>query len=150
MKRLWMDTETTGVDPFRHAIIQVAVIIETPKGEVTWEAKMRPWDGAVIEDEALAINGRTREEIMVWPDPKAVYAEFLSVLGCHCDKFDRRDKFWLHGFNVTFDAQFLHQLAKVCGDKYLMSWMYWPPLCVAQEVARRHPERWRAGAGRRR
>ena len=144
MKKLWFDAETTGVDPMRHAIIQMAVIVETPQAEVVWETKMRPWDGAEIEDSALAVNGRTREEIMEWPDPKAAYAEFLALMADHVDKFDKADKFWFWGYNSSFDFQFTHALAKVCRDQYLMSWFQWPPLCVAQELARRFPDRWAA------
>lgn len=144
MKKLWLDLETTGTDPNKHSAIQLAVIVETPKAEVVWEAKMRPWDGAIIEEEALVINGRTREEIMTWPEPKAVYAELLALLGDHADKFNRADKFWFWGFNSGFDFQFMHSLAGKCGDKYLMSWLQWPPLCVAQELARRFPDKWAA------
>lgn len=142
MKKLWVDTETTGLDPERNAIIQIAVIIETPDAEVQWEAKMRPWDGAEVEDGALKVNHSSREEIAAFPDPRAVYAEFTALLGDHVAKFDRADKFWFWGFNSGFDFQFLHSWAKACGDKYLMSWMHWPPLCVAQEIARRFPDRW--------
>ena len=142
MKNLWLDSETTGTDPNRNAIIQLAVIIDTPKGERLWESKMRPWDGAEIEDDALRISGNTREQIMDYPDPKSVYAEFLSVMGDYVEKFNKKDKFWFRGFNAGFDFQFVHSWARFCADKYLMSWFYWPPLCLAQEVARMYPDLW--------
>lgn len=143
MKRLWLDSETTGTDPRRHAVTQIAMLVEID-GKVVreWECKLRPWEGAEIEQEALTVTGKTLEEIMAYPEHKAGYAEFISVLGSYVSRFDRSDKFFLHGYNVTFDADFLHSLADKCGDPYLMSYMVWPGICVAQQIAAKRPDFW--------
>lgn len=142
-KRLWADCETTGTDPRRHAVTQIALLVEID-GKIVreWECKLRPWEGAEIEQEALTVTGKTLEEVMDYPDHRAGYKEFISVLSSYVDRYARTDKFFSHGWNVGFDVDFLHALATKCGDSYLMSYMVWPGICVAQQVARMRPDFW--------
>ena len=142
-KRLWEDTETTGTDPRRHAVTQIAIMVEMDGRLVReWECKLRPWPGAEIEEEALTVTGKTREEIMDYPDYRAGYKEFIDILASYVDRYKKDDKFFMFGFNPSFDFEHLHTLAAKCGDKYLMSFIVWPPHCVAQVVARRFPDMW--------
>lgn len=144
MKQLWTDTETSGTDPNKHAIIQIACIVDTPKGLTEWSSFIKPWPGAVIEDQALAVNGITREQIETFPDHKAVFAEFLAIMAQHVEKFDTRDKFWFKAYNASFDMGFIHAWARACGEKYLMSFIRWPEQCVAQAISLQYPDRWAA------
>jgi DNA polymerase III epsilon subunit-like protein len=144
MKILWCDTETSGLDPNKNAIIQIACIIDTPKGTREWTSYIKPWPGAVIEDEALAVNGKTREELEAFPDHRAVFAEFLSVLGEHVAKYDPSDKFCFRAYNASFDMSFVHAWARACSEKYLMSFIRWPEQCCAQAISLRHHDRWAA------
>jgi DNA polymerase III alpha subunit (gram-positive type) len=61
MALVFLDTETTGLDPKDNRIIQCYAKI--PKLGVSINLEMHPGDGE-IEDEALAVNGLTREELL--------------------------------------------------------------------------------------
>jgi len=109
MKKVFFDLETTGVKHWRNGVHQLAGVIEID-GIVTdtFNYKVKPYEKADIEDEALAIANITREDLENYRPMKEVYNEFVKLLGKHVDKFDKKDKFWLIGFNnASFDNQFL-------------------------------------------
>jgi len=63
---LVVDCEMTGLEPNLHSIVSAgAVDFDTPAGGPLRQfyEECRVWDGAKIEDEALAVNGFTREQI---------------------------------------------------------------------------------------
>lgn len=58
---LVVDCEMTGLEPTLHSILSVgAVDLDNPSRQLYEEC--RAWDGAKIEDEALAVCGFTREQ----------------------------------------------------------------------------------------
>jgi len=60
---LVVDCEMTGLEPGIHSIVSVgAVDLGRPERQLYEEC--RAWDGAKIEDEALAVNGFSREQIL--------------------------------------------------------------------------------------
>lgn len=63
---LVVDCEMTGLEPNEHSIVSAgAVDFDNPSRRFYEECRM--WDGAKIEDQALAVNGFTREQVV---DPK--------------------------------------------------------------------------------
>lgn len=142
MKTIWCDVETSGLDPNRNSIVQIALIIEARGLTLEWSSYMRPWPGAEIEDQALAVNGLSREQVQSFPSHLSVFSEFVAVMEKFVDKFDRRDKFWFRAYNASFDMSFVHAWARACGEKYLMSFIRWPEQCVAQAISIKHPDRW--------
>jgi len=135
-KVLWFDSETTGLDPTKATIVQIAGIVEVD-GEIKEEfnLKCRPFDTSTIDPAALETQGRTKEEIMKWPDPVEVHKKLLSIFSKYIDKFDRQDKFFPAGHNVKFDIEFLNSFFKSCNDKYFGSWMLWNPIDTMQMAA---------------
>lgn len=131
MKMLWIDTETTGTDPQKHAVIQIAGMVVVPgKEEVTFNLTLKPFDGDATEEEALAVNGLSREQVMAYPDPMATKMALEELLAASVEKYNRQDKYILAGFNALFDYNFLHRLWFKCGDKYFGSWVHFPPVDV--------------------
>lgn len=127
-KTLWLDTETTGTDPSRHAIIQFAALVEID-GKIVDEMNMyiRPQKGAIIEDAALAVSGIKRDELysdafLPHNDAYRVISLFLKL---HVDTFDRNDKFYPAGFNVRFDIDFLQAMFKEFDRYGLGSYINW-------------------------
>ena len=136
MKQLWIDTETTGTDPQKHAVVQIAGIIVRPDREdCTFNLTLRPFDGDAIEDAALAVTGLTREQVASYPDPLAVKKGLEEIFAVDVSKFDRSDKFVMFGYNALFDYNFLHRLWAKCGDKYFGSWVHFPPVDVMNLAA---------------
>lgn len=136
MKRLFIDCETGGTDPARHALLTVAAIVEIDGEEKeAIQLKMRPDDGCAVEAKALEVNGLTAEQIAGWPQPGAERRRFLNMLTKYVDPYNARDKFHLVAYNGTFDDNFLRAWFRRHGDKYYGSWFYWPPIDVAVLVA---------------
>ena len=124
-KLLWLDTETTGINP-GCAVVQLAGIIEIA-GNVVDEFSItaRPHQGATISPDALKVIGKTAEEIAEYQAPGDAIVEFEKHLSAHCDKFNRDDKFVLCGHNCGFDFSRITELYDICGNKYLGAWMHY-------------------------
>ena len=57
-----VDVESSGVDPVKHSLLSIGAIdFLNPKNQFYGECRV--WDGAHIMDEALAVNGFTKEQI---------------------------------------------------------------------------------------
>jgi DNA polymerase-3 subunit epsilon len=127
MKIMFFDLETTGVDPKLCAIHQLSGIIEID-GEIkeTFNFKLKPFNGALIEKSALEIAGVTEEQIHNYPSYVDVQNQFLNLMRKYVSAYDKLDKFFLCGFNnASFDNHFLRAWFSLCGDKYYGSW-FWP------------------------
>lgn len=133
MKTLFVDCETTGTDPKKHALIQMAgaLFIERQMVE-QFNLTIKPFPEDQIEDEALKVNGRTREELGAFRPPREVYQMFVEMLGKHCDKFNKLDKIHMVGYNADFDADFIREWFRKCGDVYFGSWFWFPILDVSK------------------
>lgn len=108
---LFLDTETTGLDPAIHEPIEVGAVLCSPDGDIVMEysVRMQPSPGAIerAEPKALEVNGYTPE---LWADalPRAVVAKTL-----HSMSTDAR----LVASNVAFDAAMSTRLLKEHGFK---------------------------------
>ncbi len=130
MKFLYLDCETTGLDPNVHGVIQVACIVtegktinvakEVDRCNLFFNPKSL---GCKIDKEALKINGRTKKEIKKFP--KDTFNKLLSFFERHINKYDKEDKFTVVGQNVKFDVEFLHGWAKREEFKYMGSFVDW-------------------------
>ncbi len=125
-KVLYFDVETTGLDPKKHAIIQLAGIIEVG-GVVVDEFNiyMQPHEGAEIDKKALEVNGVTREQMATYQVQEEAFKEFGKVLSRHSNQYDKNDKYYPAGYNVQFDLDFLSEWFKRNNDKYLGSRINW-------------------------
>ena len=126
MKIFYFDTETTGTNPYKNGIIQISGIIEID-GEVKEEFnfKSKPFPADEINDEALEVSHTTKEMLESYDEPAKTYRSIINLLEKYCNKFDRNDKFYIAGYNVKFDADFLRQFFSKCGDQYFGSWFRW-------------------------
>ena len=122
-KVFYFDVETSGLDPQKHDILQIAYIIEV-NGEVVCERSMyaAPFHPENADPQALSINGISPTEMLKFPDPAGVHATLLDDLGRHCDKFNKADKYYPCAYNGQFDMGFLAQFYKNCDDEYFGSW----------------------------
>lgn len=122
-KIFWLDTETTGLDPVKHDIIQLAGIVEID-GEVKeeFEMFMQPQPDAPVSKEALEINGWTVEQLREFPLPKDQHTYLNLILAKYCDRYDKQDKFLIGGQNPKFDIDFLREFYLKNNDKFFGSW----------------------------
>lgn len=126
MKIFYFDVETTGIDPIRHDIIQLAYLIEID-GVDKEEGNlfMQPFDFDSISAEALLVNKLTIEELRSFDNPRDVYRMVCKILCKYVDKYDRTDKFHPAGYNVRFDCDFFKEWFDKNGDVYYGSWFNW-------------------------
>ena len=130
MKFLYLDCETTGLDPNVHGVIQVACIVtygdtidtahEVDRLNLFYNPKSI---GCKIDKEALEINGRTKKEIKKFP--KDSFKKLITFFEKHINPFDKEDKFLVVGQNVKFDVEFLHGWAKREEFKFMGSYVDW-------------------------
>jgi DNA polymerase-3 subunit epsilon len=114
---LFVDTETTGLDPTKHELLEVAAIRCSPDGLniiSTYEAKLKPLHIETAEKKALEVNKYSAEE---WTDEKCTPPEIVV------DNLQKMaGNTVLIGHNVSFDEGFLSPLFTRLGMK--VPWGY--------------------------
>lgn len=139
MKLLFFDIETTGVNPAKNGIHQIGGMIEIDGVEKErFDFHVQPNPKAIIEEQALSVAGVTREQVLNYPPMGEVYKELVAMLGRYVDKFNKRDKFFLVGYNnASFDNQFLRGFFLQNGDNYFGSW-FWSNSLDVMVLASQH------------
>ena len=106
---LIVDVEASGTEPLKHSIVSVGALdLANPTNRFYEECRV--WDGAHIMDEALAVNGFSREEVT---DPKKQSESDLIHAFLHWS--DGLEERTLAGQNVSFDRDFLKAAAERAG-----------------------------------
>lgn len=118
-KVLWFDCETTGLNPIKNDIIQLAAMIEV-EGKIVAEfnSKCAPFDATNVDAKALVVNNLKLEDVLKYPNPRQVQKEFVIFLSRYVDKYNKSDKYAPAGYNVGFDIDFLSSFFKKAGDSY--------------------------------
>ncbi len=100
---MWLDVETTGLDPVRNDVIQLAAIavINGVQHKVSFNEFCQPFDWNTVDDEALRINHTTRERLAKEQMPVIMSRAFIKW----CKTYGV--KFTLAGYNAEFDRSFL-------------------------------------------
>lgn len=152
MKRFYYDLETTGVNPAKHGIHQISgkIVADkiTTEGKIqhveVFNFKVQPNPKAIIDPEALAIGNVTEDQIKAYPPIGEVYRQLIALLGKNVDKFNKRDKYHLVGFNNRgFDDNFLRGFFLQNDDKYFGSW-FWSDSIDVMVLASEHLEEQRS------
>ena len=107
-----VDVESSGVSPEKHSLLSVGAI-DFANPENRFYEECRIWDGAHAEEDSMAVNGFSQEQIT---DPKKktdreVVVDFLAWL----EKIEEKT---LAGHNPSFDRDFLQAAAY----RYHINW----------------------------
>lgn len=124
-KLFFFDTETSGTEPAVNSIVQISGMIDID-GEVVEEFDIysRPdEDTDLISEEALKVQGRTLEEVMLFPPAKEAKKKLEELFCRHVSKYDKTDKLIPVAHNCRFDMGFLVQFWQRRGDNYLFSYL---------------------------
>ncbi|MEN9649508.1 MAG: hypothetical protein RL094_475 [Candidatus Parcubacteria bacterium] len=106
-----VDVETTGVNPRENSIVSIgAVDFNNPKDHFYMEC--HAWAGAIITDEALAINGYTRDQVR--DTKKKSESEAIKEFLLWCQT---KTNLIIAGQNVNFDLQFIEEACMRAGEK---------------------------------
>jgi len=104
-----VDVETTGLRPEKNSIVSIGALdFSNPKNQFYKECRI--WEGAEISDQALEINGFTKDEITSFNKPslEETIKEFFSWV------FKIED-ITIAGENPGFDRDFLNNSFKRAG-----------------------------------
>lgn len=124
-----VDVEASGVVYNQHSIVSLGALdLAQPERRIYLECRV--WDGAKIDDEALEVNGFTKEEIT--NPEKMTEAELVHTFIDWALEADDRT---LAGQNVSFDRDFLQAAAGRAGhtpwpfayrtiDTHTLCWMH--------------------------
>lgn len=123
-----LDIEASGLIPDRHSIVSLgALSLSDPNNRFYMECQI--WDGARIQEDALAVNGFTEKEIV--DTSKATEAELTRTFLEWSRHFSNRT---LAGQNVSFDRDMLRaatgraklswDLAHRTIDSHSLCWMH--------------------------
>jgi DNA polymerase III subunit epsilon len=111
----FIDVETTGLHPFTHEIVEVAIINESngSAGPLeVWSSKVAPSRLDQANPIAMKINGFNAEE---WRDAPSIQEVGLKIKASLCGKT-------AVGHNVGFDLDFLSALCVEAGVSSPGSW----------------------------
>lgn len=124
-----VDVEASGIGPDTHSIVSVgAVDMDNPSRQFYEECRV--WEGAHINDEALVVNGFSKEQIT---DPKKQSeADLVHTFAAFAEPLANR---MLAGQNVSFDRDILEAAARRAGhtewpfahrtiDVHSLAWMH--------------------------
>lgn len=124
-----VDVESSGTEAHKHSILSVGAIdFDHPERQLYEEC--RAWDGAKIEDEALAVNGFTREQAT-----DAAKQSEADLVKKFIEWSAGMPDTTFAGQNVSFDRDFLKYAAERAGhtnwpfahrtiDTHTLCWMH--------------------------
>jgi len=140
-----LDVETTGLVPERHSILSLGALdLNDPTNQFYEECQV--WEGAEIEDEALAINGFTREEVIEQGSKKQTEESLIKAFVAWA--MDRPQERTLAAQNVSFDLEFVQAACKRAGiecpfakrtiDVHSITWMHMVARGIEPPVKNEH------------
>ena len=134
-KIMFLDTETTGLDG-EHGIVQIAGVIDiNMEKKHEFDILTNLYPGDKINARALEVNKRTHEEIQGFQPSYMAKAAMDATMQRYVSKFDKKDKFYMVGYNTGFDHMMMSAWYKKHGDSYMMSYFFYPIIDVAQMAA---------------
>jgi DNA polymerase-3 subunit epsilon len=144
-KLLFIDVETTGVNPERNGLVQISGCVQIgDEVKESFDIFVRPYPQDEIELAALEVTGMNRRQFLLpdhpdhlavpgqyFEDPQEVFARLAAMLGQYVSKFDKSDKFQFVGYNAhSFDMPFMRRFWEKNGDRFFGSWFWYPCLDV--------------------
>ena len=124
--KIFYDVETTGENPRKHSIHQIAGLVEVDDMvQEKFNIYSRPHPNAILEPAALSVSGVTEEQILSYPSMTDAKNNFCRILAKYIDRYDKNQKAYLVGFNNRgFDDRFLRMWFTLCDDQFFGSWFW--------------------------
>ena len=124
MKILYIDTETTGLDPVKNGILQISGIVEINNEQVEkFDIKIKPFETDEINPKSLDICKISLEDIKGFTSPEEGFKQLLEIFDRHVNRYDKNDKFVFCAYNADFDIGFLKEFFIKNGDKYFFAYV---------------------------
>lgn len=119
MKRIFLDTETTGLDPNRHWIHEMSFVMEDPFKDLLVERtyKIRIPADRDLSVEALKISGKTPKDLYTYPHVQGVIPKIVFDFKKLVNIYDPYDRMLMYGMNPKFDKDMMYGLLAYCKEK---------------------------------
>ncbi len=138
-----LDVESSGLDPKKHSMLSIGAIdLDDPANQFYDEC--RAWDGAEIEETALAVNGFSEAEARS-PEKKSEAEVVAAFVAWATDKPKDRT---LAAQNVSFDFEFVRAacerahidfpFAKRTIDVHTLAWAHMTSLGTVPTLENHH------------
>jgi len=137
MKEIWIDLETTGLNPDKDTIIEIACIFPTDKGDDIFHKYCLPDEKPENFQNISKLTGITWEFLEENGFKEDVlFSLFLNWLDGIISKYNKNDKAILCGYNVLgFDSKFLRKLFYRNCNNFYGSYFYSPSFDVFSKIA---------------
>lgn len=131
-KLFFFDLETTGIEPKRNGIHQLAgIIVIDGKIVDDFILYIKPFEDQVINIEALAISNTALGQLESYRHPKDAFKKLTALLSEYCNKYDKNDRFYIAGYNnAGFDNLFLREYFLRNNDSSFNQWFWDEPIDV--------------------
>lgn len=104
-----LDLEASGTTPEKHSILSLGALdFDNPENRIYLEC--RTWDGAHVDDDALAVCGFSREQAL--DSSKETEAQLVAQFMSWAETVEEQT---FAGQNVSFDRDFLQAAARRAG-----------------------------------
>lgn len=128
MKKVFLDTETSGLDPLKHQILTMALVVEDNDAivfEREWKVKQMGW--AIIDPYAMQVNKINLEEHnKVAQHEMNVVQELLFELR----RLGLMNSI-LYGHNINFDIGFIKAAVARCNMQYPFNYHFGDSMILA-------------------
>jgi len=124
LKLLFIDTETTGLNPRKNAVIQIAGFVDID-GQIKEEFNLscRPFKGDLLTAKALQVVGKSVKDLEALPEPSEAYRSLIEMFASYIDKYNKLDKFYMVGQNASFDYDFMQRFFEKNNDYYFHAYV---------------------------
>jgi DNA polymerase III alpha subunit (gram-positive type) len=114
MTTVWVDTETTGLDPANSGAFEIAIMIYNgPEKVVEQVFNLNPLNETILfGEEAAKVNGIPENVIRSYPAAEEVIPKIINLLDKHIDHING---YYFAGYNCEFDYKHIAALFKRCG-----------------------------------
>ena len=126
----YIDVETTGLDPKKNSIFQLAGKIVKDGIEESFNYRMRPYRNELIEEGAKEKTGITDQELASYPDQREAFNSFLSILDKNINVNKFQDRAFFVGYNSSFDMDFIRSWFLFNNNTNFSNYFFYPSLDV--------------------
>lgn len=133
MTQIFLDVETTGLNPVRDSIIQMSGLVRKDGQDVeSFNWYLKPYKEGIITP-ALATKLRTtQEQAESFPDQSIAFCKFCDMLTRN--GIDENNKAFICGYNTKFDVDFLNALFQY-NQNFRMWYLFYTPVQDVMSVA---------------
>lgn len=134
-KQIYIDVETTGLDPKLHGLVQVAgAIVINGVLKESFDYSMCPPPDKTFDVRALEVINLDMKAIGNFASSEDMYDQFFKLVKKYVNVYDKKDKLHFLAYNSPFDVSFIRQWFLDNNNKYYGSMFWTPDICIMRKA----------------